>query len=191
MGQSVFQYNRKVSHRESKSALYSLKKTHRLTRMHALFKWDERVAVKYCNGLWHLCRWRLWKLRPSHEVGSAQRQRKRWWLRISMTSEPPGHSKGCFYSWSFCLCLFFRGGISGMRREMSCRRVTPRTRVERRHLGMWRSCRTQVQGPQRPRVQVTGKQRRLGRGPQHVTCVSPSLLSKGPLWWPMQRKDGV
>lgn len=44
MGQSVFQYNRKVSHWESKSAPYSLKKTHRLTRMHALFKWDERVS---------------------------------------------------------------------------------------------------------------------------------------------------
>lgn len=148
-------------------------------------------AVKYCNGLWHLCHWRLWKLRPSHEVGSAQRQQKRWWLRISTTSEPPDHSKGCFYSWCFCLCLFFRGGISRMRREMSCRRGTPRTRVGRRHLGMWRSCRTQVQGPQRPRVQVTGKQRQLGRGPQHVTCVSPSLLSKGPPWWPMQHKDGV
>lgn len=197
MGQSVFQYNRKVSHRESKSAPYSLKKTHRLTQMHALFKWDERVswqrgllniAMGYDTSVTGdsensdlLTRWALPKgNRRDDDLGS-----------ISTTSEPPDHSKGCFYSWCFCLCLFFRGGISRMRREMSCRRGTPRTRVGRRHLGMWRSCRTQVQGPQRPRVQVTGKQRQLGRGPQHVTCVSPSLLSKGPPWWPMQHKDGV
>lgn len=44
MGQSVFKYNREVSYRERKSAPYLLTEKPRLKRMHALFKWDERIS---------------------------------------------------------------------------------------------------------------------------------------------------
>lgn len=44
VGQSVFKYNREVSYRERKSASYLLTEKPRLKRMHALFKWDERIS---------------------------------------------------------------------------------------------------------------------------------------------------